>query len=493
MAKEVFIPKLGQTVEEVTIVKWLVPDGSRVEQGQEIVEVETDKAMFTVEATAKGFLHIGPYPEGTVVPVLTVVALIGKQEERFEAEAEAKAEAEAEAEAEVEAEAERVLSLTSTLTLTSTSTSSIPVSPRARKLAAEQGIDLTRAAITPTGGGGARIAERDVLAYLQAAETRGQAAGVSGQEPALAEAARPIAGNITPVARRMAEEAGLDWQTLVGTGPRGQVTKEDVEQAIAKRSELAKAVPSVPAIPSPAVPLPPAEVAERIPLKGVRTIIAERMGTSVHTTARVTLVTEADATELVALRERLKARVAEAWGFAPGYNDLLARIVAVALRRFPYMNARLAADAIELMARVNLGMAVDTERGLLVPVIRDADKKNLREFGAEFRALVERARAGRALPDDLTGGTFTMTNLGMYDIDAFTPVINLPEAAILGVGRISPKWVYSPASPTAPVLRQMLTLSLVFDHRLVDGAPAARFLQYIKQLIEEPFLLLAEI
>lgn len=497
MAKEVFIPKLGQTVEEVTIVKWLVPDGSRVEQGQEILEVETDKAVFTVEATAKGFLHIGPYPEGTVVPVLTVVALIGKQEETFKAEAEAEVEAEAKAEAEAEAKAEQVLP--PGLTSTSTLSSSVPVSPRARKLAAEQGIDLARAAITPTGGGGARIAERDVLAYLQAAEARGQVSGVSGQEPALAEAARPIAGSITPVARRIAEEAGLDWQTVVGTGPRGQITKEDVEQAIAKRSELAKAVPSipsvpsVPSIPSPAVPLPTAEVAERIPLKGVRAIIAERMGTSVHTTARVTLVTEADATELVALRERLKARVAEAWGFAPGYNDLLARIVAVALRRFPYMNARLAADAIELMARVNLGMAVDTERGLLVPVIRDADKKNLREFGAEFRALVERARAGRALPDDLTGGTFTMTNLGMYDIDAFTPVINLPEVAILGVGCISPKWVYSPASPTAPVLRQMLTLSLVFDHRLVDGAPAARFLQYIKQLIEEPFLLLAEI
>lgn len=236
-------------------------------------------------------------------------------------------------------------------------------------------------------------------------------------------------------------------------------------------------------------------------MKGVRAIIAERMATSVHTTARVTLVTEVDATEFVALRERLKGKVAEAWGFAPGYNDLLARIVAVALRKFPYMNARLAPstgsgqgpDAIELLARVNLGMAVDTERGLLVPVIRDVDKKNLRELGTEFRALVERARAGRALPDDLTGGTFTITNLGMYDIDAFTPVINLPEVAILGVGRIAPKWVYSPASPTAPVLRQMMTLSLVFDHRLVDGAPAARFLQYIKNLIEEPFLLLAEL
>ncbi len=241
----------------------------------------------------------------------------------------------------------------------------------------------------------------------------------------------------------------------------------------------------------PSAALPVADVAERIPLKGVRAIIADRMGTSVHTTARVTLVTEVDATEFVAMRERLKAKVAEDWGFAPGYNDLLALIVAKALRKFPYMNARLAPDAMELMAHVNMGMAVDTEKGLLVPVIRDADTKSLREFGSAFRELVDRARKGRSMPDDLTGGTFTITNLGMYDIDAFTPVINLPEAAILGVGRITPKWVFKPESPNAPVLRQMLTLSLVFDHRLVDGAPAARFLQWIKGVIEEPYLLVA--
>jgi pyruvate dehydrogenase E2 component (dihydrolipoamide acetyltransferase) len=238
------------------------------------------------------------------------------------------------------------------------------------------------------------------------------------------------------------------------------------------------------------VALPEEEVTERIPLKGVRALIAERMGASVHTTARVTLLAEMDATEFVALRERLKTRVEAEWGFAPGYNDLLAKVAAAALRKFPYMNARLAPDAIELMAHVNIGLAVETERGLLVPVVRDADRKSLRVFGQEFRELVERARKARSLPDDFSGGTFTITNLGMYEIDAFTPVINLPEAAILGVGRISPKPVA--AADGAIVVRKMLTLSLVFDHRLVDGAPAARFLQYIKRLVEEPYLLLAE-
>jgi pyruvate dehydrogenase E2 component (dihydrolipoamide acetyltransferase) len=163
-------------------------------------------------------------------------------------------------------------------------------------------------------------------------------------------------------------------------------------------------------------------------------------------------------------------------------------IVSKALRKYPYMNARLAPDAIEILGHVNMGMAVDTERGLLVPVVRDVDQKNIQQFGAAFRQLVERARSGRSLPDDLSGGTFTITNLGMYDVDAFTPVINLPEAAILGVGRIAPKVV---ARGNEMVIRQMWTLSLVFDHRLVDGAPAARFLQYIKEMIEEPYLILA--
>jgi pyruvate dehydrogenase E2 component (dihydrolipoamide acetyltransferase) len=213
------------------------------------------------------------------------------------------------------------------------------------------------------------------------------------------------------------------------------------------------------------------------------------MAASAQATARVTLVTEADATAFVEARGQLKATVTQEWNFAPGYNDLLGIIVARALREFPYMNARLSADgqAIERLPVVNLGMAVDTERGLLVPVIRDADQKGLRAFGAEFRALTERARVGKSLPDDLTGGTFTITNLGMHEIDAFTPIINLPEAAILGVGRIQPKPVVHDGEI---VVRQMWTLSLVFDHRVVDGAPAARFLQRIKQLIETPYLLL---
>ena len=457
MAEEFFIPKLGQTVEEVTILGWKVEDGQRVEQGDTVLEVETDKAVFPVEANASGYIHLGPYKAGDVVPVLTVVAVIGKKDDKFEVKGAPAAQPEAQAAA-AAAPAEAAPAAAAP---EAPATGKVFASPRARRLAAQEGVDLRL--VTPTGGGGVRVAERDVLAYLS-------------EMP-----------KATPVAQRMAAEAGIDLRQVVGTGPGGKITREDVERAIQAAAPAAPAVPTpVAPSPKPAVPLPEVEVLERIPLKGVRAVIAQRMAASVHTTARVTLVSEVDATHFVEMRERLKQQVAEEWGFAPGYNDLLAKIVANALRKFPYMNARLTEDAIELLAHVNIGIAVDTERGLLVPVVRDVDRKSLRQFGEELRQLIERARAGRALPDDLTGGTFTITNLGPYDIDAFTPVINLPEAARLGVGRIAPKVVVRDGQM---VIRQMVTLSLAFDHRLVDGAPAARFLQYIKQLVEEPYLL----
>jgi len=485
MAKEVFIPKLGQTVEEVKLVEWLVQDGAKVSRGDEIVEVETDKTNFRVEATADGTIHIGPYPIDLVVPVLTVVATIGAQDEKFVG---GMIQGEGDTVTTAAAEAESPDHL-----VTVSPDHRVFASPRARKLAAAEHVNL--AEVPPTGGGGVRVVEKDVQAYLDTAPSAELRAGPKA----------------TPLAEKLAAEAGINLRALTGTGPAGKITKEDVEAAIKAATPAAPAPPpavpapvapapvAAPARPAPAAPLPDVEVLERIPLKGVRGIIADRMGASVHTTARVTLMLEVDATEFVAARERIKAKVAEEWGYAPGYNDLLAKIVAAGLRRFPYMNARLAPDAmpitaghaVERLAHVNMGMAVDTERGLLVPVIRDADQKSLRQFGQEFREMVDRARKGKTLPDDITGGTFTITNLGMYDIEAFTPVINLPEAAILGVGKILPKWVFRPESPDKPVLRQMMALSLVFDHRIIDGAPAARFLQYVKQVVEEPYLLLA--
>jgi len=442
MAEELYIPKLGQTVEQVTIIDWLVKDGDQVSQGQPILEVETDKAVFTVDATADGVIHFGPYRAGDVVPNLTVVAVIGLAGDKFTAGMEATTLVESKEAAAPEpapaAQPEQLFLETEKVRQTF-------ISPRAKKLAAEKQVDLSK--VTPTGGGGMRIVERDILKAIEK--------GIK----------------VSPVAARIAQEAGLDLDQMRGSGLQGEITKSDVEEVIKSR------------VPVPAVVEGVEEVSQRIPLKGIRALIAERMSASVHSTARFTLFIEVDATRLVRFREDLKTRVEKEWGFAPSYNDLIAKIATFALRSHPYMNARLAEDAIEHLASIHIGMATDTERGLMVPVIRNADKKNLRQFGSEFRELVEKARNGRIHPDDLQGGTFTITNLGMYDILTFVPVINLPEAAILAVGKITTKPV---AVGDAIAVRQMWMLALVVDHRVVDGGPAAKFLQWIKAYIENP-------
>jgi pyruvate dehydrogenase E2 component (dihydrolipoamide acetyltransferase) len=336
----------------------------------------------------------------------------------------------------------------------------IAASPRARRLAREEGADL--AEVVGTGPNG-RIAERDVRAYLE-------------QRP-----------EVTPVARRLAEREGIDIRTLEGTGSGGRITKDDVERALATQPEVTPFAAATAAA--------GAAVAEA-PIVGVRARIARRMHESHRATAPVTLTTEVNASAFVALRETLKGSLSDELGFNLGYNDLLIKVVAHALREFPAMNAHLARDeaddltgmVVHQFKRVHVGLAVDTDRGLLVPVVRDADQKRLVEIARNVRRLIERAQSGAATPDELSGGTFTITNLGMYDVDAFTPIINLPEVGVLGVGRIKPE----PAVVRDEIeIQQRLWLSLTFDHRLVDGAPAARFLQRIKALIEEPYLLLA--
>ena len=265
----------------------------------------------------------------------------------------------------------------------------------------------------------------------------------------------------TPMARKLAKEHGIDLTEVTGTGPKGRITEKDVRAFI----EARKAPP----------------VRRAIPFVGVRQMIAERMTESLRTMAQVTITTEVDATELVRLREQLKAE------FDLTYTDLVVKAAAKALRDHPLLNATLVGDEIQLLEEVHIGVAVALEEGLIVPVVRDADKKTLQEIAQETRRLAEGAREGTLTVDEVTGSTFTVTNLGMYGVDTFTPIINPPEAAILGVGRI----VEKPAVHQGQIVkRALMQLSLTFDHRIVDGAPAAEFLRTVKGLLESPYRLL---
>jgi pyruvate dehydrogenase E2 component (dihydrolipoamide acetyltransferase) len=459
MATVVNLPKLGQTMEAGLIVEWLKAEGDPVSRGDVLFTLESDKAVLEVEARAKGVLRRILLDKGIKVPVGTPVAIIGQPDEDISAllaesgQPEA-AEAETAAETAVEALAEPGAQGAEPFAPEEAPAGRVFASPRARRLAGERGVAI--GALRGSGPEG-RIVEKDVLAHL---------------------AAQPAA---TPLARREAERLGIPLAGVSAAGPR--VRQADVAAAAAP----AAMAPTAAEVPGPLAAERPA-AGELRPLSGVRAIIAERMGHSAHTTAPVTLHAMVDATELVAVRERLKAALADRLGFSVGYNDLLAVMTARCLVEFPYMNVRLEEGGIRQLEGVNLGLAVDSQRGLLVPVIRDADRMGVAELATRFRELVAKAREGRSLPDELTGGNFTITNLGMFGVDMFTPIINLPECAILGVGRIRPEPV---AVGNEVQVRQVMWLSLTFDHRLVDGAPAARFLQGLVRYIESPYLLLA--
>ncbi|MGQ9500584.1 MAG: 2-oxo acid dehydrogenase subunit E2 [Anaerolineae bacterium] len=442
MATEVLVPPLGTTVDTVTLVKWYVAEGEAVQKGEPLFAIETDKATLDVEAPASGVLRRVTARPGDVLQALSVIAVIAASDEVLAEDTLS------------QSLTEQAMSIASGSEASQTAAEGkkrtrILISPRARRLAEQHQIQL--AELHGSGPEGA-IIERDVLAYLE----------------------RRAAPAITPVAQRMAEQAGLDWQQLQGSGVGGRITRDDVERALTR--PLATAQP-VATIGADNVPI------EIIPLQGVRAVIAERMTRSHATTAPVTLTALADATALVALRQQLQQD-----GINVSYNDLFIYIVARALREHRRLNASLDGEAIKVWQRIHIGLAVDTECGLLVPVVRDADTKGLAQLAQETSALIARAQTGQSTPAELSGGTFTITNLGMFGIDSFTPVINLPECAILGVGRINRQVVVVGESI---VVRQMVWLSLSFDHRLVDGAPAARFLRRVVQLVEGPHLLMA--
>jgi len=425
------MPKLGLTMTEATLIEWLKADGDLVKKGELLFVLESEKSTLEIESPARGRLRI-LIPAGETVAVHTPIATL------FSAERSAAPPA-------AQAATQEPSSAAVIQSPISTTQSPTPASPKARALARQLGIPLV-------GMAGSGVRGMIIAADVERAR-----------------AIRPVAASgaikASPVARRLATRAGLDLGAVSGSGPGGRIMREDVEKALVSQQEPA--------------------LAEEVGLQaltGLRAVIAERLSASWRERPHVTLTTEADATNLVSARQQLSQEL----GQKVAYDALLVALVGRALREQPHMNVRLTEGGIEQLSEINVGVAVDTERGLLVPVIRDAATRSLLQVQHTLAELVERALAGRSLPDDLSGGTFTITNLGMFEIDAFSPIINPPESAILGVGRIVNKPV---GLEGQVVLRDMMTLSLSFDHRLIDGAPAARFLQRVKQLVERPFVL----
>jgi pyruvate dehydrogenase E2 component (dihydrolipoamide acetyltransferase) len=440
-------------METGTVIHWLVEEGESFAEGQEILEVETDKAAVAVTAHRDGRLAHVLASVGHEVPVGAAVAVALAPGEELPADWEAD-------EAAVDLSPKNADTVTSSVAPLADERpgTAVTASWKARAMAREAELDLRT--LSGTGPDG-RIVAADVDRALEL---------LSAPQPS------PQV-DLSPVAANLAAALGLDPETIPGSGPQGRVMRSDVLREAAARIQQAKdSVPPRPAVHPQAV--------ETVPLTGVRGRVSERMASSAATTARVTLSREVDASSLIGLRDRFIAQ-----GLQVSYNDILIRVTARALRDHPDANARMGDGRIEYLDRVNVGVAVDTSRGLLVPVVVDADERSIPDLAAETHRLIEAARSGEIGPDDLTGGTFTITNLGMLGVEAFTPVINLPECCILGVGRIVPKPVVVDDGVTiAP--RPMMSLSLAFDHRVIDGAPAARFLQRIVTLIEEPTLLL---
>jgi len=298
---------------------------------------------------------------------------------------------------------------------------------------------------------------------------------------ATAATAAPTKLFVSPRARMVASELGVDVAQLRGTGPGGRILERDVLNA-APRPQPAP--PVAPAAPPPIAA--PAPAGTTVPLAGMRRTIAERMVRSQQTVAEVTLTAEADVTEVVKLREQVGAEWEKQHGFKVSYTEVIVKAVAKALREHSYLNSSLGDDGIRLHAEVNVGVAVALDDGLIVPVVRNADQKSLLEIATAVRDLSERARSDRLSRDDVSGGTFSITNMGMLGVEAFTPIINLPQCAILGVGRIAERAVVRDGQIAA---RPTMWLSLTFDHRIIDGAPAARFLMRVRQLLESPYLL----
>ncbi|UYO62572.1 2-oxo acid dehydrogenase subunit E2 [Acetobacterium wieringae] len=445
MAEFIIMPKQGLQMTEGTIMEWLVGEGEEVIADAPLFEMETDKLTISIDASISGTLLKIIHEAGAVVPITEPIAIVGDKGEDFSAlldsiGAPAAAAAVAESAEPVQIEEAAI----ETATVKAPRTGRVFASPRAKMLAEEKGIDV--ADLDGSGPEGLVI-EKDVLDYVL--------------NPAQKTAA-------TPLARKIAELENIDINGVQGSGVRNKVLADDVRLSASVSQGPIQMV----------APLDE----ELIPIKGMRKIVAERMKQSLGEMAQANHRITVDMTNSVALREQYKAV-----GRKVSYNDIVLRCVAKALTEFPMMNSSWTSEGIVLKKYVNMGMAVAIDQGLIVPVIKNIHLKSLDQISKESSELASKAKENRLQPEDYSGGTFTVSNLGMFDIDGFTAIINPPEAGILAVGKLAKQPV---VIGDEIVIRMMMQLSLTFDHRTVDGAPAAQFLKRIKELLENPMLLI---
>ncbi len=434
MATNVLLPQWGMNMEDGLLVKWLVKEGDSVEAGQPLVEIETAKINSELESPAAGIVAHITAQEGATVDVGVIVAVIGEPGESVPRPSQSKPERRSRVRRAPGARGRA---------------GAAHVTPVARRLARQNDVDLDQ--VSGTGPNG-RVVEDDVRRAIAARETGAGARRVQ----------------VVPAARKLAKEREVDLAQVRGTGPGGRILAADVERAPQGQT-------------SPAAQ-PDGAVSEVVALTGLRKTIADRMLQSVQSMAQVTLTTEADVTESV----RLMSELVSHWRpsrIRPLAQDLVVKATAAALADHPRLNANLVGDEIRLLAEINVGVAMAVPEGLMVPVVSKADKRDLLTLAKEMREFAKKAREGRLSLDDVTGASFTVTSLAALEIDAFTPIIDPPQVAILGVGRI----VEKPAVHDGQVaVRSMMHLSLAFDHRALDGAPAGELLRAIKGRLEDP-------
>ena len=446
MATELFMPKLGLTMTEGTIEEWKKKVGDTVAKGEIIYSVATDKLTNDVEADVDGVLLAITVPEGETVPCKTVVGWVGAAGESVPVAAGTPAGAAAPAEAQPAAAPQAAAAAPAPVRAAG---EYVPATPYAKKLAKEKGLDL--ASVPATGYKGVVVA-RDVESFV----------------PAAAAASAAPAVKASPLAEKVAADLGIDLADVKAA--HGRVLAEDLLRYIAETREKAEAES--------------ADAREEVkPMSGMRKAIAKNMQNSHMTSPTVTFNLGIDMTEMKRYREQLKAKEIKV-----SYTDLLVKFVAKALTEFPLLNCSVQDNKIVYKHYVNMGVAVALDNGLVVPNITDADKKSLTEISAEVKEMARLAREGKLPPEKLQGGTFTITNLGMYGIESFSPIINQPEVAILGVNTMEDKVVVRNGEMC---IRPIMNLSLTADHRVVDGSVAAQFLQRVKSLMENPALILA--